>query len=131
MTGRDRRDDERSARRERLVSELSSNEREVILDTTFVIDVLNGDSAAERRRIDRDERGDGSVSAVTGTHEVEFMGIEPMGREADVSGMAFSRFEDGKVREDWASTTRSAYSTSSVSLSRLMSLRFGREEITD
>lgn len=37
----------------------------MILDTTFIIDVLSGDSAAEQRRIDLDEQGAGSVSAVT------------------------------------------------------------------
>jgi predicted nucleic acid-binding protein len=37
----------------------------VILDTTFLIDVLNGDSEAERRRVELDERGDASVSAVS------------------------------------------------------------------
>jgi tRNA(fMet)-specific endonuclease VapC len=37
----------------------------VILDTTFVIDVLNGDPGAERRRIELDERGDAAVSAVS------------------------------------------------------------------
>lgn len=36
-----------------------------------------------------------------GTHEGELMGIEPTGREVEASGMAFSRFEDGKIREDW------------------------------
>lgn len=37
----------------------------MILDTTFVIDVLNGDPSAERRRIELDERGDAAVSAVS------------------------------------------------------------------
>jgi predicted nucleic acid-binding protein len=37
----------------------------VILDTTFLIDVLNGDPEAEQRRIELDERGDASVSAVS------------------------------------------------------------------
>lgn len=37
----------------------------MILDTTFVIDVLNGDPGAERRRIELDERGDAAVSAVS------------------------------------------------------------------
>lgn len=37
----------------------------MILDTTFVIDVLNGDPGAEQRRIELDERGDAAVSAVS------------------------------------------------------------------
>lgn len=37
----------------------------MILDTTFLIDVLNGDPAAEERRIELDERGDLAASAVS------------------------------------------------------------------
>lgn len=37
----------------------------MILDTTFLIDVLNGEPDAERRRIELDERGDASASAVS------------------------------------------------------------------
>lgn len=37
----------------------------MILDTTFLIDVLNGDSEAENRRIELDERGNMAVSAVS------------------------------------------------------------------
>lgn len=37
----------------------------MILDTTFLIDVLNGDSDAAQRRIELDERGDAAVSAVS------------------------------------------------------------------
>ena len=37
-----------------------------------------------------------------GTHEGEFMGIEPTGAEVEVAGIAIHRIEDGKVAETWA-----------------------------
>lgn len=36
-----------------------------------------------------------------GTHEGEFMGIEPTGAEVEVEGMSIGRIEDGKVVEGW------------------------------
>lgn len=36
-----------------------------------------------------------------GTHEGEFMGIEPTGREFEVQNMVFTRIEDGKIAERW------------------------------
>ena len=36
-----------------------------------------------------------------GTHEGELEGIEPTGTQVEGTGMAFVRFEDGKVREGW------------------------------
>ena len=38
---------------------------------------------------------------VTGTHEGEFDGIPPTGREIEISGMAKIRTADGTVQEDW------------------------------
>lgn len=38
---------------------------------------------------------------LTGTHEGEFMGIEPTGAEVEVEGMAIYRLEDGKTVEEW------------------------------
>ena len=37
-----------------------------------------------------------------GTHEGEFMGIEPTGTEVEVAGIAMHRIENGKVAETWA-----------------------------
>lgn len=37
----------------------------MILDTTFVIDVLNGDERAKQRRTELDERGDMAISSIT------------------------------------------------------------------
>lgn len=37
---------------------------------------------------------------VTATHEGEYAGIPPTGREIEMSGMAKIRIEDGKVQED-------------------------------
>ncbi|MFC7098909.1 ester cyclase [Halobaculum marinum] len=36
-----------------------------------------------------------------GTHEGEFMGIEPTGRSFEVQNMLFTRIEDGKIAERW------------------------------
>lgn len=36
---------------------------------------------------------------ITGTHEGEFRGIEPTGREFEVSGMRMARIEDGEIVE--------------------------------
>lgn len=35
------------------------------------------------------------------THEGEFMGIEPTGREVQINGMTFFRLQDGKIVERW------------------------------
>jgi steroid delta-isomerase-like uncharacterized protein len=46
---------------------------------------------------------DGTVMkewTVTATHEGEYAGIPPTGRELEMSGMAKIRTEDGKVQED-------------------------------
>lgn len=37
----------------------------------------------------------------TGTHEGEYMGIEPTGAEVTYDGMVLFRLEDGKVAEAW------------------------------
>jgi len=36
-----------------------------------------------------------------GTHDGEFMGIEPTGKEFEIQTMAFFRIEDGRVAEWW------------------------------
>ena len=36
-----------------------------------------------------------------GTHDGEFMGIPPTGREVEVGGIAVLRIEDGKLAETW------------------------------
>jgi len=36
-----------------------------------------------------------------GTHDGEFMGIQPTGKEYEIQTMAFLRLEDGKVAEWW------------------------------
>ncbi|ADJ14877.1 ester cyclase [Halalkalicoccus jeotgali] len=38
----------------------------------------------------------------TGTHEGEFMGIEPTGTRVDLTGNVMHRLENGRVAETWA-----------------------------
>ena len=53
-----------------------------------------------------DAIGEGDRVAVrfsgTGTHGGEFMGIVPTGRKIRATGMAWFRFEDGRVAEEWS-----------------------------
>lgn len=37
-----------------------------------------------------------------GTHEGELMGVEPTGREVELSGIVIFRIEDGQIVERWA-----------------------------
>jgi predicted ester cyclase len=36
-----------------------------------------------------------------GTHEGEFMGVEPTGRKFEIENMVFTRIEAGKIAERW------------------------------
>lgn len=36
-----------------------------------------------------------------GTHDGEFMGVEPTGREFEIQNMVFTRVTDGKIAERW------------------------------
>ena len=49
--------------------------------------------------------GDKVVSRfrATGTHKAEFMGVVATGKEVEFTGIVISRFENGKVVEDWES----------------------------
>jgi len=38
-----------------------------------------------------------------GTHEGEFMGVEPTGQQFDAEGIIIARIEDGMIAERWAS----------------------------
>lgn len=58
------------------------------LQFTFEDMIAEGDTVATR-------------FTMHGTHEGEFMGIPPTGKEVRVSGMVFERVEDGKVQEGW------------------------------
>ena len=52
---------------------------------------------------DRVAAGDRMAQAftLTGTHEGEFMGISPTRKKIRVNGIVMSRFEDGKIVEEW------------------------------
>jgi len=72
------------------IREMYESDREGFSDSTEKIhDVIaEGDTVAMRLT----ERG---------THDGEFMGIEPTGREFEIQTMTFFRLEDGKVAEWW------------------------------
>lgn len=63
---------------------------DAIPDLTDTIDMLlaEGDKVAVRY-------------TTTGTHEGEFLGIEPTGEEVEVTSMAVIRVEDGQLAEWW------------------------------
>jgi predicted ester cyclase len=64
--------------------------REGFPDIRFVADdmVAEGDLVATRW-------------TSVGTHEGEFMGLEPTGRQTTFGGMTFLRFENGAIIEGW------------------------------
>ena len=40
---------------------------------------------------------------ISGTHQGEFMGIPPTGKQATMTSIVISRIEGGKIAEDWES----------------------------
>lgn len=61
------------------------------IEQTVEDQIAQGDKVASRGRF-------------TGTHEGEFMGIEPTGQEVDVQQFGIARFEDGEIVETWSLT---------------------------
>jgi len=41
---------------------------------------------------------------LSGTHQSDFMGVEPTGQRIEARGMQIARFEDGQIVERWGST---------------------------
>jgi len=66
-------------------------------------DVLAGFPDMEATVEDIVAEGDTVAMRLTlrGTHEGEFMGIEPTGRSVEIENMVFTRIEDGKITERW------------------------------
>jgi len=58
------------------------------MDVTIEELIAEGDKVVQRSR-------------QTGTHEGEFMGIEPTGNSFDTPGIVIYRIQDGKIVEDW------------------------------
>lgn len=58
------------------------------LSVTIEDAIVEGDKIAMRQRFG-------------GTHEGEFMGIEPTGREVESTSFVFCRIEAGKIAETW------------------------------
>lgn len=48
-----------------------------------------------------DEHMTAATWTATGTHEGDFMGIEPTGKSGSVTGISVNRIEDGKIAETW------------------------------
>lgn len=58
------------------------------------LEVTVEDLIAEDNKVVRRDRW-------TGTHEGEFMGIEPTGKEIEIQGIVINRIEDGQMVESW------------------------------
>ena len=41
---------------------------------------------------------------ITGTHQGDFLGVAPTGKQISARGMQIARFEDGKIVERWGSS---------------------------
>lgn len=51
-----------------------------------------------------DEENVSFAYTVSGTHQGEFMGLAPTGKQFKARGMQVGRFENGKLKERWGST---------------------------
>ncbi|RQH00842.1 ester cyclase [Natrarchaeobius oligotrophus] len=73
------------------VKENVSMLREAFPDTECVVQdlIADGDMVVRRDR-------------ATCTHEGEFMGIEPTGKEIEIQGVHIHRIEDGQIAETWS-----------------------------
>jgi steroid delta-isomerase-like uncharacterized protein len=67
--------------------------RSAFSDLTVTLEdtVVEGDEVAARQRF-------------RGTHEGEFMGVEPTGREIDATSFVICRVEDDRIVETWVET---------------------------
>lgn len=72
------------------ITEMYESDRQGFSDSTETIHtvIAEGDTVAMRL-------------TESGTHDGEFMGIEPTGREFEIQTMAFFRLEDGQIAEWW------------------------------
>lgn len=63
------------------------------------------EEASDLSIIEQDVISDGNIVAsrtiARGTHDFEFMGVEPTGNEFEVPGMDFYRIEERKIAESW------------------------------
>lgn len=62
------------------------------------------DFKLEVEQLVADEDNVAFAYTATGTHQGEFMGIEPTGEAVRFRGLQISRFEDGKMVERWGSS---------------------------
>jgi steroid delta-isomerase-like uncharacterized protein len=73
-----------------LYKALASGTREIFPDMTFTVSdtVATGEKVALRWRM-------------TGTHEGPMFGVEPTGREVELTAIEINRFADGQLIETW------------------------------
>jgi steroid delta-isomerase-like uncharacterized protein len=73
-----------------LYKALASGAREIFPDMTFTVSdtVATGEKVALRWRM-------------TGTHEGPMFGVEPTGREVELTAIEINRFADGQLIETW------------------------------
>ncbi len=62
------------------------------------------DAKIEPQQLVADDDHVAVAYTLTGTHEGEFHGIAPTGKEIEVRGLQIARFEDAKIVERWGST---------------------------
>lgn len=67
---------------------------------TSIRDAFPDLSVTVQELVEEDDTVVARVS-MSGTHEGEFMDIEPTGKECSVDGVVFVRFEDGMAVEEW------------------------------
>ncbi|WP_396610615.1 ester cyclase [Haloferax sp. S1W] len=73
------------------VKEFVSMVRTAFPDLEYTVEdlIAEGDKVVRRDR-------------ATGTHDGEFMGVEPTGKEIEIQGVVIVRIEDGKFAESWS-----------------------------
>ncbi|MDQ3646998.1 MAG: ester cyclase [Actinomycetota bacterium] len=62
------------------------------------------DAKIEPQQLVADDDNVAVAYTLTGTHEGEFHGVAPTGKQIEVRGVQIARFEDARIVERWGST---------------------------